>query len=104
MSSITKVSTQSGPRIDGHIGSFADHQISDLCTLTNPRQNPSKSLKFDRGEMNPLDIFCIGGSEFVFHLDGETNRDGSHRICMFHILHILLENDETQQRYTFRLL
>jgi len=28
------------------------------------------------GEMNPMVIFCIGGSEFVFHLDGELNRDG----------------------------
>ena len=34
-------------------------KISDIC-----------------GEMNPLDIFCIGRSEFGFHLDGELNRDG----------------------------
>ena len=34
-------------------------KISDIC-----------------GEMNPLDIFCIGRSEFGFHLDGEINRDG----------------------------
>ena len=34
-------------------------------------------LKFDIcGEMNPLDIFCIGRNEFSFHLDGELNRDG----------------------------
>ena len=39
--------------------------------------------KFDDicDEMNPLDI---GGSEFVFHLDGEINRDGRHRICTFY--------------------
>ena len=28
------------------------------------------------GEMNPFGMFCIGRSEFVFHLDGEINRDG----------------------------
>ena len=28
------------------------------------------------GEMNPLVFFCIGRSEFVFHLDGEIIRDG----------------------------
>ena len=28
------------------------------------------------GEMNPFDFFCIGRSEFGFHLDGELNRDG----------------------------
>ena len=31
------------------------------------------------GEMNPLvfiGLFCIGRSEFVFHLDGEIIRDG----------------------------
>ena len=33
-------------------------------------------MKFSACEMNPLDIFCIGGSEFGFHLDGELNRDG----------------------------
>ena len=27
-------------------------------------------------EMNPFGLFCIGRSEFVFHLDGELNRDG----------------------------
>ena len=27
-------------------------------------------------EMNPFSLFCIGRSEFVFHLDGELNRDG----------------------------
>ena len=30
-----------------------------------------------------LDIFYIGESELGFHLDGEINRDGWHRICMF---------------------
>ena len=28
------------------------------------------------GEMNPYGLFCIGRSEFVFHLDGEIIRDG----------------------------
>ena len=31
------------------------------------------------GEMNPLvfiGLFCIGRSEFVFHLDGKIIRDG----------------------------
>ena len=43
------------------------------------------------GEMNPLDLFCIGGNEFVFHLDGELNSDGCHRLCRFRALHILLK-------------
>ena len=28
------------------------------------------------GEMNPFGLFCIGRSEFGFHLDDELNRDG----------------------------
>ena len=35
--------------------------------------------------------FCIGRSEFAFHLDGELNRDDWHCICTSHILHVLLE-------------
>ena len=30
----------------------------------------------DISEMNPFGLFCIGGNEFGFHLDGEINRDG----------------------------
>ena len=41
-------------------GDIMNHvKISDIC-----------------GEMKRLDIFCIGRSEFAFHLDGELNRDG----------------------------
>ena len=58
--------------------------------------------KFDIcGEMNPLDIFCIGRSEFVFHLDGEINRDGWHRICTSHILHVLLEMTKPNNNILF---
>ena len=41
--------------------------------------------------MNPFGLFCIGRSEFGFHLDGELNRDGWHRFCMPHMMQLLLE-------------
>ena len=54
------------------------------------------------GEMNPLVIFCIGGSEFVFHLDGELNRDAP-SLHVSYTAHFI-GDDETLQRYIFRLL
>ena len=39
-----------------------------------PPLEPRKNINYDL--FSPLDIFCIGGSKFVFHLDGEINRDG----------------------------
>ena len=30
----------------------------------------------DISKMNPFGLFCIGESEFLFHLDGEIKRDG----------------------------
>ena len=48
-------------------------------TLASPNDLAGKHTlwKFDIcGEMNPLDIFYIGESELVFHLDGELNHDG----------------------------
>ena len=53
------------------------------------------------GEMNPFGIFCIGRSEFVFHLDGEINRDGLHCICTFHVLHVLLEMTKPNNNILF---
>ena len=53
------------------------------------------------GEMNPYGLFCIGRSEFVFHLDGEIIRDGCHRICTFCILHVSLEMTKPNNNILF---
>ena len=44
---------------DGPVALPICEEMSDIC-----------------GEMNPFGLFCIGRSEFGFHLDGELNRDG----------------------------
>ena len=41
-------------------------KISDICD----------EMSDICGEMNPFGLFCIGRSEFTFHLEGELNRDG----------------------------
>ena len=41
--------------------------------------------------MNLFGLFWIGRNGFVFHLDGELNRDGWHRFCMSRMRQLLLE-------------
>ena len=65
------------------IGTLVHVMVSQkllISRLTKKRFVFRSHVKYDIcGEMNPLDIFCIGESEFVFHLDGELNRGLEHR-------------------------
>jgi len=58
-------------RIDPCVGSQVNEtSISPAATTPAACENLTSVV------MNPFGVFCIGRSEFVFHLDDELNRDG----------------------------